>query len=89
MGRVEASERDEREKGQRQENNAWKPLFKDHFGSMRVGYHLLSKRMSSQKALVAIARKLLVVIWNVLAKEEPYKPNEYENKYMKQGKVMS
>ena len=52
-------------------------------------YHLLSKRMSSQKALVAIARKLLVVIWNVLAKEEPYKPNEYENKYMKQGKVMS
>jgi len=51
-------------------------------------YHLLSKRMASQKALVAIARKLLVVIWNVLAKEESYKPNEYENKHMKQGKVM-
>ena len=33
----------------------------------------LRKRMSSQKALVAIARKLLVIIWNVLTKREPYK----------------
>lgn len=49
-------------------------------------YHILIKRMSLQKALVAIARKLLVVIWNVLAKGENYKPNEYEAKHMKQRK---
>lgn len=49
-------------------------------------YHILVKRMASQKALVAIARKLLVVIWNVLAKGEDYKPNEYEAKHMRQRK---
>lgn len=36
-------------------------------------YHELKKRMSPQKALVAIARKLLVIIWNVLTKKEAYK----------------
>ncbi|KAA6315637.1 hypothetical protein EZS27_033937, partial [termite gut metagenome] len=36
-------------------------------------YVLLVKRMSPQKALVAIARKLLVIIWNVLTKQEPYR----------------
>jgi transposase len=35
-------------------------------------YQQLSKRMKSQKALMAIARKLLVVIWNVLSKKEPF-----------------
>lgn len=49
-------------------------------------YHTLVKRMPSQKALVAIARKLLVVIWNVLRKCENYKLNEYEVKHMKQRK---
>lgn len=38
-----------------------------------IKYHELKKRMSPQKALVAIARKLLVIIWNVLTKKEPYK----------------
>jgi transposase len=33
-------------------------------------YEKLAGRMSSQKAAVAIARKLLVVIWNVLSKRE-------------------
>ena len=33
----------------------------------------LCKRMSSKKALVAIARKLLVIIWNILLKKEPYR----------------
>lgn len=36
-------------------------------------YALLVKRMAPQKALVAIARKLLVIIWNVLTHKEPYK----------------
>ena len=35
-------------------------------------YALLAKRMAPQKALVAIARKLLVIIWNVLTHKEPY-----------------
>lgn len=41
-------------------------------------YEQLKKRMPPQKALVAIARKLLVVIWNILYKKEPYKMNAYE-----------
>jgi transposase len=36
-------------------------------------YALLVKRMAPQKALVAIARKLLVIIWNVLIRKEPYR----------------
>lgn len=36
-------------------------------------YALLVKRMAPQKALVAIARKLLVIIWNVLTHKEPYR----------------
>jgi transposase len=36
-------------------------------------YALLVKRMAPQKALVAIARKLLVIIWNVLTYKEPYR----------------
>jgi transposase len=32
----------------------------------------LSRRMKSQKALMAIARKLLVIIFNVLSKKEPF-----------------
>lgn len=35
-------------------------------------YALLVKRMAPQKALVAIARKLLVIIWNVLTYKVPY-----------------
>jgi hypothetical protein len=44
-------------------------------GNSRLGrkYALLVKRMAPQKALVAIARKLLVIIWNVLTKKEPYR----------------
>lgn len=43
--------------------------------SSRLGYKyaLLAKRMAPQKALVAIARKLLVIIWNVLTKKEVYR----------------
>jgi transposase len=35
-------------------------------------YRQLSKRMKSQKALLAIARKLLVIIFNVLSKKQPF-----------------
>ena len=37
-------------------------------------YNALKKRMNHNKALVANARKLLVVIWNMLAKKQYYKP---------------
>lgn len=37
-------------------------------------YNLLKKRMNKQKALVAIARKLLLIIWNVLTKNQAYNP---------------
>ena len=33
----------------------------------------LAKRISKKKALIAIARKLLVIIWNILSKHESYK----------------
>jgi transposase len=36
-------------------------------------YVLLAKRRSKKKALIAIARKLLVIIWHVLSKQEIYK----------------
>jgi len=35
-------------------------------------YQRLRKRMHHNKALIANARKLLVVTWNILAKKEPY-----------------
>jgi transposase len=43
--------------------------------SSRLGYKyaLLAKRMAPQKALVAIARKLLVIIWNVLTRKVVYR----------------
>lgn len=37
-------------------------------------FNLLSKRMKSQKALVAIARKMLVIIYNVLKTGLPFDP---------------
>jgi transposase len=38
-------------------------------------YHQLNKRMKSQKVLLAITRKLLVIIFNVLSKKEPFGVN--------------
>jgi len=35
-------------------------------------YRQLSKRMKSQKAIIAISRKLLVIIFNVLSKKQPF-----------------
>ncbi|MDR0745617.1 MAG: IS110 family transposase [Mediterranea sp.] len=35
-------------------------------------YHTLSKRMNHNKALLANARKLLVIIWNILKKKQTY-----------------
>jgi transposase len=35
-------------------------------------YRELSKRMKPQKALLAITRKLLVIIYNVLSKKQPF-----------------
>lgn len=37
-------------------------------------YNTLRKRMNHNKALVANARKLLVVIWNILGKKQTYNP---------------
>jgi transposase len=39
-------------------------------------YRQLAKRMIHQKALLAIARKLLVIIYNILAKKQPFDHNK-------------
>jgi len=42
-------------------------------GWLKTKFEQLCVRKSSKKALIAISRKLLVIIWNVLSKQEPYK----------------
>ena len=42
-------------------------------GWLKQKFDALCKRMSSKKALIAIARKLLVIIWNILSKKEVYR----------------
>jgi aspartyl/asparaginyl beta-hydroxylase (cupin superfamily) len=37
-------------------------------------FHCLSKRMKSQKALLAITRKILVIIFNILKTGLPFDP---------------
>jgi transposase len=44
-------------------------------GRLGDKYRQLASRMRAQKALVAISRKLLVIIWNVLSKKEAFDPN--------------
>jgi len=39
-------------------------------------YRQLSKRMKPQKALFAITRKLLVIIFNVLSTRKPFEPKQ-------------
>ena len=39
-----------------------------------IRYNSLHKRMNHNKALLANARKLLVVIWNILKYKQPYQP---------------
>jgi len=39
-------------------------------------FYILSKRMKSQKALIAITRKILVVIYNVLKTKQPFDTNK-------------
>ena len=38
-------------------------------------HSVLAKRMKSQKALIAITRKILVIIYNVLKTKQPFDPN--------------
>jgi transposase len=38
-------------------------------------HRILSKRMKPQKALIAITRKILVIIYNVLKTKQPFDPN--------------
>jgi len=45
--------------------------------AFKVKFEQLSKRISRKKALVAISRKQLTVIWNVLTKKEAY-INDYD-----------
>jgi len=40
---------------------------------LNIKYQELAKRLSSKKALIAIARKLLEIIWHVLSKHEEYR----------------
>ena len=44
---------------------------------IREKYLALKKRRGGQKAKVAIARKLLTAIFNILSKNEPYNPSLY------------
>ena len=48
-------------------------------------FNELAKRRSQKKALIAIARKLLVIIWHVLSKHEVYK--EYKPRLSKEQKL--
>jgi transposase len=41
--------------------------------AFKLKYDQLAKRISRKKALVAISRRQLTVIWNILYKKEPYK----------------
>jgi len=43
--------------------------------TFKIKFEQLAKRISRKKALVAISRRLLTVIWNVLSKKEPYRVN--------------
>ena len=43
--------------------------------TFKIKFEQLAKRISRKKALVAISRRQLTVIWNVLSKKEPYKVN--------------
>lgn len=47
-------------------------------------FNELAKRRSQKKALIAIARKLLVIIWHILSKNENYK--EYKPKLSEEQK---
>jgi len=38
-------------------------------------YHRLALRKSNKKAIIAIARKMLVVVWNILKERQPYNPS--------------
>lgn len=46
---------------------------------MRMYQRLLARGKSKQKALIAVARKLLVLIWNMLSKKEAFDP-EYNRR---------
>lgn len=50
---------------------AWAATHKKN-GWLKYKYDQLCVRKSSKKALIAIARKLLVIIWNVLSKKQEY-----------------
>lgn len=47
------------------------------FPEVRNRYLALKKRRGHKKAIIAIARMLLTVIYNILKKNEPYNPNLY------------
>lgn len=42
----------------------------EHHPHWKVQFERLSRRIGKQKAIVAIARKLLVTVWHVLAQQE-------------------
>ena len=46
---------------------------------MKMYQRLLARGKSKQKALIAVARKLLVLIWNMLSKKEAFNP-EYKRR---------
>jgi hypothetical protein len=49
------------------------------FISTPISAMILARGKSKQKALIAVARKLLVLIWNMLSKKEAFNP-EYKRR---------
>lgn len=41
---------------------------------------LTGRKVNEKKALIAIARKILIVVWHILSKNEPYDPNRHLEK---------
>lgn len=44
----------------------------------RIKYARIAKRRGKKKAIIAVARMLLVAIYNIILKNEPFKPTDYE-----------
>lgn len=58
---------------------AWSAARTEDSRFMKMYQRLLARGKSKQKALIAVARKLLVLIWNMLSKKEAFNP-EYKRR---------
>lgn len=54
---------------------SWGALRKKGSRFNALYYRLVGRGKNKQKALIAVARKILVIVWNILSKKEVYDPN--------------